>query len=182
MRLPRMLLLTLYGNPLLGPTGEDTSGAYVEDLYQLSEQLEKKQFPNRHLKILASIPRKLGAINHLKPKNTYEDIDLVKVPTSFEPKLNREYRQSGSETLFAAAYKKAKMSQLSSVPQDEDLGFPVSTTFLTTGYTGPEMAGVETIAGDVMDKVLNFLYVHATKIHHFLYYFILSLGGSIIGA
>lgn len=156
IRLPRLLLLTLYGNPLLGPTGEDSSGAYVEDMYQLSEKLEDEQFPNRHLKILSSIPRKLGAINRMKPKNTYEDVDLVKVPASFQPKLNREYRKAGSETLFAAAYKKAKMNRLDSVPRIEDNGgisFPISTTFLTTGYTGPEMAGVESIAGDVMDKV-----------------------------
>ncbi len=101
------------------------------------------------------------------------------VPTSFEPKMNREYRkvclfhkisamsclisllygsrlacarvcsspQSGTETLFAQAYKKAKLNR------EESVTFPVSTTFLTTGYTGPEMAGVERIAGGVMDKV-----------------------------
>lgn len=162
IHLPRMQLLTLYGNPVLGRTGEDTSGAYVQDLYDLSDELERTRFPNRHLKILASIPRKLGAINHLKPKNTYEDIDLVKVPNSFEPKLNREYRKSGGETLFAAAYKKAKLSRLDGVPlpDEEDIGFPVSTTFLTTGYTGPEMAGVESIAEDVMDKVRIYMPLH----------------------
>lgn len=160
VRLPRMLLLTLYGNPLLGVTGEDSSGAYVQDLYNLSDELERQQFPNRSLKILAAVPRKIGSTNHHTPKNTYEDIDLVKVSNSFEPKLNREYRKAGSETIFAAAYKKAKMTRLDGVPipeEDEGIGFPVSTTFLTTGYSGPEMAGVETIAGDVMDKVVNSL-------------------------
>ena len=167
--MPRMLLLTLYGNPLLGATGEDTSGAYVQDLYDLSDQIEDKLYPNRHLKILASIPRKIGAINRLQPKNTYEDINLVKVPNSFEPKLNREYRKSGGETLFAAAYKKAKLADLTGVPKPEDdegMHFPVSTTFLTTGYTGPEMAGVEAVAGDVMSKV----YVSCAGENPFFYY------------
>ena len=49
--MPRLELLTLYGNPLLGPTGEDTSGAYVEDLYELSEEIERNQYPNRNLKV-----------------------------------------------------------------------------------------------------------------------------------
>lgn len=93
----------------------------------------------------------MGSINKLQPKNTYEDVKLVKVPTTFEPQLNREYRKTGTETLFAQAYKKAKLSN------DEAISFPVSTTFLTTGYTGPEVAGVERIAGGVMDKVVESL-------------------------
>jgi hypothetical protein len=161
VRLPRLLLLMLYGNPLLGPTGEDAAGAYTQDLCDLSESLEQRQLPHRHLKILSAVPRKIGSINHSKPKNTYEDIELVKVPNSFEPKLNREYRKAGSETIFAAAYKKAKMTRLEGVPPpeggEEDMAFPISTTFLTTGYSGPEMAGVESIAGDVMNKVVNSL-------------------------
>lgn len=51
LSLPRLSLLTLYGNPLLGPTGEDTSGIYVEDLYMVSEDIEQRLFPQRHLKV-----------------------------------------------------------------------------------------------------------------------------------
>lgn len=48
---PRLLQLVLYGNPVLGPTGSDASGAYSEALVHMAEDIEIERFPNRHLKV-----------------------------------------------------------------------------------------------------------------------------------
>lgn len=74
---PRLLQLALYGNPVLGPTGSDTSGAYSEALMHMAEDIEIERFPKRHLKILVVIPHKIGSKQ--SSRKIYESVKLAKV-------------------------------------------------------------------------------------------------------
>lgn len=93
------------------------------------------------------------------------------------PKLNREYRQAGAESMFAAAYRQAKQARESSMmmvapPQSApsspsrpttrggtaNAGGGNNTFFITgggadSGLADPETAAVEEMAADVMDQV-----------------------------
>lgn len=87
------------------------------------------------------------------------------------PKLNREYRQAGAESMFAAAYRQAKLagepSMSVSVPgspprsaahRSAGAAGTTNSFFITgggaeTGLGDPETSAVEDMAADVMDQV-----------------------------
>eukprot|EP01041_Mallomonas_annulata_P012652 gene12652-26646_t len=54
----RLDKLILYGNPLLGPTGEDPLGMYIEDLLQAAYDARDGYHPSRALEIVTEMPQK----------------------------------------------------------------------------------------------------------------------------
>lgn len=129
LKLPRLRSVVLYGNPLLGPSGEDPHFIYIEELaeaawarsYGPSVEAEEDQggvgatdatdaYQRNPLEIVTEIPKKrtytkgqdLG-----RRRVTYRDFTMAIVDrSSFEKvggKLARDWINEGNNTLFAQA-------------------------------------------------------------------------------
>jgi hypothetical protein len=125
LKLPRLRSVVLYGNPLLGPTGEDPHFIYIEDLaeaawaraYGPSAEAEEGEegtgvdaYQRKPLEIVTEIPKKrtytkgqdLG-----RRRVAYRDFTMAVVDrTAAERvggKLARDWISEGNNTLFAQA-------------------------------------------------------------------------------
>jgi len=128
--LPRMLQVMLYGNPLLGPKGEDPLYTYIEDLEIAATEgrLERRM---HKIDIIAEIPRKRN-FKKLKGRSagrqaSYRNFGIVAVGDENEGsgpvKTTNEWREEGNRTLFADAIALAQKEKLIAAIPD--------TTFIT---------------------------------------------------
>ena len=83
VQLPKLEQLSLYGNPLLGPTGEDATGEPVARLAQAAAEA-RDGWTERPLEILTEVPRGRGqgerrAPASAGPRSHYRDLDMASV-------------------------------------------------------------------------------------------------------
>ena len=123
--LTRLTTLSLYGNPLLGPTGEDPLKMYVEDLVFEATEIRLKD-GKKQLEILTQIPKKVRLIKGVPSgrKSTYDNVQLANVDDKLD-KSGREWREEGIKTLFSEAVADARALKNSQSAADN------SNTFLT---------------------------------------------------
>ena len=147
----------LYGNPLLGPTGEDPLYMYVEDLVESG--VEARQGVNATpIDFIVEIPRRraLKKGQPLGRQSAYRDFSIVQVDEGLSKpddattanKSSRDWRAEGNQSLFAEAIALARKQQSMSLIPD--------STFITGGaslHKDHQEDVVDKIAADVMDRV-----------------------------
>ena len=157
LRLPRLRSLVLYGNPVLGPTGEDPHFIYIEDLAEQAwaaaygpnpSEDPTEDFRRRTpIEIVTEIPKKrtmkkgqdLG-----RRQVSYRDFQMCMPERSRDErvggKLARDWVKEGNKTLFAQAVALARQQQhqqqVQQDQQQQDRSRPQSVggdelTFLT---------------------------------------------------
>jgi hypothetical protein len=145
----------LYGNPLLGPSGEDPQYMYVEDLYDAANEGRLNQRMCK-IDLITEIPRKRNLKKGQPPgrHGTYRDFSVVSVGGDFESEEDRkgtksktsaDWREEGNKTLFAEAIAQAQAEKLMS-----QISNP---TFITATGQDEEQEKVLKLADDVMDQV-----------------------------
>lgn len=156
VELPRLMQAMIYGNPVLGPKGEDPQYIYIEDLVDTSnEYRESHKFPM--IDFIAEIPRKRN-FKKGQPAGrhaTYRDFSVVSVGGDYEAeteqksgeraKLSAEWREEGNKTLFAEAIALAQSQKVMSQIPD--------ATFITESAMTEDDQKVLKIADTVMDQV-----------------------------
>lgn len=102
--LPRLLTLFIYGNPVLGPTGEDPMFIYIEKLVEKAYEC-RNDSNIADIEFLTEIPRKrvLKKGQALGRQCLYREFDIVGVEESVAIKDTREMKQEGTRSLFAEA-------------------------------------------------------------------------------
>lgn len=139
IELPRLQVLIVYGNPVLGSSGEDPTGVYVEELIDAAYEA-RDGYTLKVLDIVTEVPRK-RTIRKNQPMNnrhaTYKEFSIVQVDTEMDSlrKTTREFKQSARKTLFSQAVDIARTNKLPSAGAAmsmEEFEFD-STTFLTGG-------------------------------------------------
>lgn len=135
--LPRILTLIVYGNPILGPTGEDPTGIYVEELIDMA-YAAREGYTLKPLDIITEVPKKrvLRKGGFISGRHSmYKEFAVIHVENEMESlkKTAYQYKQEGNQTLFAQAITLAKKNNLNSTGQafqlpDYDHS---SNTFLT---------------------------------------------------
>lgn len=156
VELPRLVQAMVYGNPVLGPKGEDPQYIYIEDLVDTSnEYRENHKFPM--IDFIAEIPRKRTFLKGQPAGRhaTYRDFSVVSVGGDYEAeaehkggeraKLSSEWREEGNKTLFAEAIALAQSQKVMSQIPD--------ATFITESAMTEDDQKVLKIADNVMDQV-----------------------------
>jgi hypothetical protein len=135
--LTRILTVIIYGNPVLGPTGEDPTGIYVEELLDMA-YAARDGYTLKPFDLITEIPKKrvfrrggLVSSRHA----LYKEFSVVHVENEMESlkKAAYEYKNEGNQTLFAQAVTLAKKNNLvstGSAMQLPEYDF-TSNTFLT---------------------------------------------------
>jgi len=153
LEVPRIETLLLYGNPVLGPSGEDPMQIYIEEFVNTAmdtrDGVEKKT-----LEVMTEIPKRRRPLRkgeHLGRQTVYRDFTISHVDSTVTDKTNRQWREEGTQTLFAESIAKARKDQIAKDLQE--MG-----TFITAGPTQSEKEGQEIadkIADDVMMQVAD---------------------------
>jgi Leucine-rich repeat (LRR) protein len=135
--LTRILTVIIYGNPVLGPSGEDPTGIYVEELID-SAYAARDGYTMKPLELITEIPKKrvLRKGGFVSGRHAiYKEFSVVHVENEMESlkKAAYEYKNEGNQTLFAQAVNLAKKNNListGSALQLPEYDFS-SNTFLT---------------------------------------------------
>ncbi|CAH0380317.1 unnamed protein product [Pelagomonas calceolata] len=133
--LPKLEQLSLYGNPLLGATGEDPTGETVRTLVQTATQ-QRDGWTARHLDVTTEVPRKrpnrgtAGAAAGAKCDRRFERIGVQRIAEAPIPTA-AQFREKGHQALVDALEKEAgrKPRTKKKVPQpttDKDPSFFVT--------------------------------------------------------
>eukprot|EP01038_Epipyxis_sp_PR26KG_P013247 gene13247-17753_t len=142
--LPRLTTLMLYGNPILGPTGEDPMYIYIEDLVEATiEQRERDQ--RKDLDFVTEVPRKRN-LKKGQPSGrqlTYRDFTIIQVDDAVSTKLLGTWRKEGNRTLFAEAMANRSVTSPQK-GQGSPVHIPPDNTFLTSVA---HQSMVESVAG-----------------------------------
>lgn len=131
VRILRLDKLMLYGNPVLGPTGEDPLFTYIPDLEEWAVGA-REGLSSRSLEIVTEAPKKKKGVNRsqgggLGRQATYKDFTMAKVEAVPIFSQNREGFGAPSKTLFTQALELARKERLDKTSIVPD------TTFLTSG-------------------------------------------------
>jgi len=161
--LPRLVTLMLYGNPVLGPSGEDPMYIYIESLVEQGYQ-QRNGSNIKDIDFVTEIPRRrvLKKGQQLGRLAAYRDFSITQVDTTISTKSAREWKKSGSSTLFAEAVAAVKKP----IPYASHSGDPNAVlpdfTFITNSesihnsnpYSNKGRANkTDAIADDVMKQV-----------------------------
>ena len=137
---PRLLKLLLYGNPLLGVSGEDALGIYVEELMD-GAMLARDGFSLPPLDIVTEAPKKRslrkGGFTTAR-HSMYKEFAIAEVDSEAQTlhKTSRQYKMEGNKTLFAQAVDVARSNSAgSSVSFDNDPAGAAAGFFLTSVNT-----------------------------------------------
>lgn len=150
VHLPALMKVMLYGNPLLGPTGEDSLQIYIEELVNLSIDLRLPK-NKKEIEFITEVPRHRGKLKKgqvLGRQATYRDFNIVKVNDNDTAKSSREWRTEGNKSLFAEAVNIAKKQNLPSI---KDVTFLTATNMDEGMSTEDENTAL--IAEIIMSKV-----------------------------
>eukprot|EP00605_Chrysophyceae_sp_TOSAG23-4_P001392 GSChrysophyteH1.ASY1.ANO1.1512.1 assembled CDS len=153
--LPRLEAMVLYGNPLLGPKGEDPQYIYCEELHIAATEGREERRLCR-IEVTTEIPRKRN-FKKLKGRSagrhaSYRGFDVIAVAGDYEgddpraAKTNADWREEGNKALFAEAIAQAQKEKLLSTIPD--------MTFIT-GVANDEDEKILQMADHVMDTVAN---------------------------
>ena len=154
VHLPRIQKIILYGNPLLGPTGEDPLHIYVEELVNMSLSIEERA-DKVPLEIVTEIPKKRRPLKkgeQLGRQTLYRNFEITYVNDSdrIDGKNNADWKATGNVAKFDPFLKKLEQSQT----YETD---PSSFTFLTAPIQPNDKRdneqNAERIVSDVMGKV-----------------------------
>ena len=148
--LTRLTTLLIYGNPLLGPTGEDPLKMYVEDIVFEATEIRLKE-GKKELEILTQIPKKVRLIKGVPSgrKSSYKNVPLANIDEKLD-KSGREWREEGNKTLFSEAVADARALRNSQSIADN------SNTFLTAISNDDNTNNlVDLMAQRIMTKVAD---------------------------
>lgn len=160
---PRLMKLLVYGNPLLGTSGEDALGIYVEELVD-SAMLARDGFSLPPLEIITEAPKKrsLRKGGYTTARHTmYKEFSITEVDSEAQTlhKTSRQYKMEGNKTLFAQAMDVARANGAggasSSVEDSAAAGFFL-TSVNTDHHKRNTQAGVsqnDRRADQVMAKI-----------------------------
>lgn len=145
-RLPRMISIMLYGNPILGPTGEDPMFIYIDDLVDRANDYRDStgtQLP--YIDFNTEIPKKrvLKKGEPLGRLAAYRDFAIVQVDGTISDKTSRQWRQQGQRTLFAELMAARKQVPSSSTGPPSPTALP-DFTFLTNSVLPQNPAATST--------------------------------------
>eukprot|EP01033_Poteriospumella_lacustris_P015206 gene15206-10876_t len=101
--LNRLETFLLYGNPVLGPTGEDPMFIYIEDVVdQANDHRDKIHSTISYIDFVTEIPKKrvLKKGEPLGRLALYRDFSIVQVDSRISSQSNREWRRKGIQTIF----------------------------------------------------------------------------------
>ena len=163
--LPRLAKVMLYGNPVLGPKGEDPQYIYIEDLVDTSNEF-REGHGLELVDFVTEVPRK-RTLKKGQPAGrhgTYRDFSVVSVggdleaEVDFREKTNNkggkpmtksssDWREEGNKTLFAEAIALAQSQKVMSQIPD--------ATFITDTAHDDDDEKVLKIADSVMDQVAD---------------------------
>ena len=157
IKMPRLYFLYLYGNPVLGPTGEDPMKMYIEDLE--NECLDYRQSKGLNLlQIMTDIPhkRKLKPGKVLGRQSHYQDFEVKQVDLEKEKSV-KAWREDGNQTL-RADMEKSLAANVNTVLGNRATSItnanPIpDMTFMTTGLEEGEDDWAFTVADNVMSRV-----------------------------
>lgn len=148
VELPRLLKLMLYGNPLLGISGEDYLQTHIEDLMELSADIHA----NKNLvdiEFITEVPRVRGFRKGLPAGRnaTYRNFDIVNIGSKNVEKQTRAFREEGNKSLFAETFANTKKG-----------GNVIDYTFLT-GINDNEAAdeSINIMTEEIMNQVAHSL-------------------------
>lgn len=148
--LPRLATVMLYGNPVLGPQGEDPQYIYIESLVDAASEA-RLAVGKQEIDWVTEVPRSRVLKKGVPAgrKATYRDFSIVQVEpdaggVSSQPRTAREWRDSGNQTIFAEAIAAARKEQMAAMDNDN--------TFLTTLHHDDD-ALANSVAEGVMDRV-----------------------------
>ena len=133
---PRLLKLLVYGNPLLGSSGDDSLGIYVEELVE-SAFLARDGYSLPPLEIVTEAPKKRylrrGGFKSSR-HSMYKDFSIEEVDSEAQTlkKTSRQYKMEGNKTLFAQAVDAARSSKPSGPVFDFDDGSSAANFFITS--------------------------------------------------
>lgn len=143
----------LYGNPLLGPKGEDPLYIYIEELVETASELRLGS-NRREIDFITEISRNRILKKGVPAgrKATYRDFSIVHVEPDFQgsqKKTAHEWREAGNQSLFAEAIAIARKQQMAANDND-------TTTFITASHHNQEDEEMaKNIADNVMDRVAS---------------------------
>lgn len=162
--LPRLAQVMLYGNPVLGPKGEDPQCIYIEGLVDTSNEF-REGHGMELVDFVTEVPRK-RTLKKGQPAGrhgTYRDFSVVSVGGDLEAetdfrertsnkgkpavKSSAEWREEGNKTLFAEAIALAQSQKVMSMIPD--------ATFITDTAHNEDDEKVLKIADKVMDQVAD---------------------------
>lgn len=157
---PRLMKLLIYGNPILGATGEDPTGVYVEELIDGALQA-RDGYSLRPLDIVTEAPvkRSLRKGGFIAGRHSmYKEFSIEEVDNERDTlkKTARQYKMEGNKTLFAQAVDTARNSLQplnSHTSPDFDDGSSVHAFFLTSLTS--EVAGGKARADQRADEVMR---------------------------
>jgi hypothetical protein len=179
--LRRLEVLLLYGNPVLGPTGEDPMYIYLEDTVdKANAHRDSIQSTISYIDFVTEIPRRrvLKKGQPLGRLALYRDFSIVQVDGRLSTLSNREWRKKGIQTIFtemmanrrgtglasstSAAQLQASSSAPAFIPDYTFLTNSIATGNLSKSITGGIQANAMTlkeadrdaIADDVMRRVV----------------------------
>ena len=114
----------LYGNPILGPTGEDSMKIYIEDLDNAAIELRLKQ-GKKEIEIVTEIPKTARQRNNKASAraSVYRNFSLVGVKEDVTSKREWREQEAGGSTIFSESVMLARKKLAS---QEEP-----SNTFIT---------------------------------------------------
>jgi hypothetical protein len=121
---PRLMKLLVYGNPLLGSTGDDPTGIYVEELID-SALLARDGYSLPPLDIITEAPKKrtLRKGGFIAGRHSmYKEFSIEEVDSEQQTlkKTSRQYKMEGNKTLFAQAVDVARKQTSIAPPTDDD--------------------------------------------------------------
>ena len=161
---PRLLKLLVYGNPILGSTGEDSLGIYVEELVD-SALLARDGHALPPLEIVTEAPKKrtLRKGGFVKGRHSmYKEFSIEAVDSEQQTlkKTSRQYKMEGNKTLFAQAVDVARKSAASAPTsldfEDESNAAGFFLTSVRSDMKKPSGAGAnrkDRIADEVMAEI-----------------------------
>jgi Leucine-rich repeat (LRR) protein len=147
LELPRLLKLMLYGNPLLGISGEDVLQTHIEDLMELSADIHAKK-DIVDIEFITEVPRVRNFKKGLPAGRnaSYRNFEIVNIGTKNVEKPTRSFREEGNRTLFAETFANKKATNV------------VDYTFLT-GINDNEAAdeSINVMTEEIMNQVAHSL-------------------------
>lgn len=157
---PRLLQLLIYGNPILGTTGEDPTGVYVEELVD-SAIAARDGYSLPVLEIVTEAPKKrtLRKGGFVADRHSmYKDFSIEHVDNERQTlkKTARQYKMEGNKTLFAQAVDVARKTVTPVQSREEFEDASSAGFFLTSVHSSDRRAAMnrkDQVADSVMQDV-----------------------------
>jgi len=166
--IPRLNSVIIYGNPILGTSGEDILKLYIEDL--MAASMEHRISANmKDIEWLTEIPigrNSTGGVkkcSELGRMARYKGVNVVAVDSNDEQehRTSEAWRRQGRRTLFGDAVELARNKLRTNPNETQGIVIPdITKTFMTAaGDGGNQMAEM---TNNVMEKVAESMNMTST--------------------